>query len=207
MIAWTIEAALESGIFEDVLVSTDSEETAAVSRRLGAEAPFLRNPEDATDSAPVAIATLNAMLRMSEYKKKNYDMVVQLMPNCPCRTAGDIAAAMANFNQSGSEFQVSVFKFGWMNPWWALRLSKNNGSPQPLFPQQIKMHSQDLEELYCPSGAVWIAKAEALDRERTFYGKNYKIFILNWENAVDIDTPDDFALAELILLKMSGVNK
>lgn len=199
MIAWTIEAALASGIFEDVLVSTDSEEIAALSRQLGAQAPFLRDPEDATDSAPIAIATFNAMLRMQEYKKKNYNIVVQLMPNCPTRTDNDITMALDNFNKTGTEFQVSVFKFGWMNPWWALMAGKDNGPPRPLFPRQIKMRSQDLEELYCPSGAVWIAKTGALEREKTFYSRNYKIFTLKWENAVDIDTADDFALAELIL--------
>jgi len=207
MIAWTIEAALISGIFEDVLVSTDSEEIAALGRQLGAQAPFLRDPEDATDFAPISIATLNAMLRMREYKNKDYDTVVQLMPNCPSRTTSDIISAMDNFNKQGARFQISVFKYGWMNPWWALKAGKNNNSPRPLFPRQMKMRSQDMDELYCPSGALWIAKGESLEKEKTFYGRNYKMFILNWQNAIDIDTADDFALAELILSARIKKNK
>ena len=86
MIAWTIEAARESKIFYDVLVSTDSEEIANLSRRFGASAPFLRDAKDADDITPVSEATINALINMENKSNVKYDMVVQLMPNCPCRT-------------------------------------------------------------------------------------------------------------------------
>ena len=199
MIAWTIEAALSSGIFKDVLVSTDSEEIAALGRQLGAAAPFLRNAEDAGDYASIHISTLKALIRMEEYRRKNYDVVVQLMPNCPCRTKEDILNSWSHFTSSKNDFQISISKFGWMNPWWALKLEKYTITPKPLFPIEFKKRSQDLEELYCPTGAIWIAAANLFKRDRTFYGRGYKAFALNWQSAVDIDNPDDFQLAELIL--------
>ena len=80
MIAWTIEAALKSEVFSDVLVSTDEENIANLSKRSGASVPFLRDPKDADDYTPVSVATTNALRQMEEYKSTEYDIVVQLMP-------------------------------------------------------------------------------------------------------------------------------
>ena len=200
MIAWTIEAALESKIFSEVLVSTDSEHIADLSRKLGAHVPFLRDPKDADDYTPIAVATANALIKMEEYKSVKYDTVVQLMANCPCRTASDIINSYNNFLVSSSNFQISVFKFGWMNPWWAVKLVKTSMEAVPIFPEAFKKRSQDLETLFCPTGAVWIANANLLKKERTFYGNGYKIFPISWQSAVDIDEEDDFFMAEMVLL-------
>ena len=204
MIAWTIEAALKSEIFSDVLVSTDGEDIARLSRRLGASVPFLRDSKDADDLTPVSMATVNSLIQMEEYKSANYDIVVQLMPNCPCRTAVDIVASYDNFLTSDADFQVSAFRFGWMNPWWAMRLDDKTMKPKPLFPEALKKRSQDLEKLYCPTGAVWIAEAEELKRQKTFYGEGYTVFSLNWRNAVDIDDLDDLRMAEMLFYLRSS---
>lgn len=199
MIAWTIEAALKSEIFSDVLVSTDGEDIAGLSRRLGASVPFLRDSKDADDHTPVSIATVNSLIQMEEYKSVHYDIVVQLMPNCPCRTADDIVVSYDNISTSSADFQISVFRFGWMNPWWAVELDKETMMPKPLFPEAMKKRSQDLGELYCPTGAVWIAEAEELKRQKTFYGEGYTVFPLEWRNAVDIDDIDDLRMAEVAM--------
>jgi N-acylneuraminate cytidylyltransferase len=198
MIAWTIEAALESGIFTDILVSTDGEDIAGLSRRLGASVPFLRDSKDADDLAPVSIVTVNSLIQMEQHKLVHYDVVVQLMPNCPCRTADDIVNSYDNFLNSSADFQISVFRFGWMNPWWAMILDGKTMKPKPLFSEALKSRSQDLEELYCPTGAVWIAEAEGLKKQKTFYGEGYAVFPLNWRNSVDIDDMDDLRMAEVI---------
>ena len=203
MIAWTIEAALESGIFSDVLVSTDGDEIAELSRSLGASVPFLRNPAYADDYAPVSMATVSSLIQMEQHKLFQYDVVVQLMPNCPCRTADDIVNSHDNFLNSNSDFQISVFPFGWMNPWWAMTLDEKAMRPVPIFPEAWKKRSQDMEKLYCPTGAVWIAKAEALKEQKTFYGDGYKVFPLDWRNAVDIDDIDDLRMAEVLMLQGS----
>jgi len=193
MIAWTILAAQQTGIFSDIVVSTDSEKIAEISQQYGGTVPFLRDAADADDYTPVSIVTVNTLERMGN----KYDTVIQLMANCPCRIAQDIKNAYDNFLSSGSEFQISVFKFGWMNPWWAMKVNAG-GEHEPLFPKAYKKRSQDLAELYCPSGAIWIANAAALKREKTFYGNGYKVFALSWQSAVDIDDAEDFSLAEMI---------
>lgn len=206
MIAWTIEAALKSEIFSDVLVSTDGENIAELSRSLGASVPFLRDIKDADDHAHIGVTTSNALLQMENYKSVKYDIVVQLMPNCPCRTAKDIIASYNNFLALDTCFQISVFKFGWMNPWWAMELDEKTMRTKHVFPDALKKRSQDLPKLYCPSGAIWIAEAEKLKNQKTFYGEQYSVFVMNWLHAVDIDEIDDLKMAEIAFsLKKGGI--
>lgn len=202
MIAHTIKSALDSRLFADVLVSTDNPAIARVARKYGADVPFLRDAKLADDHTPVSEATLSAVEQMQTYTGKTYTAVVQLMPNCPCRDAKDIRSAYKLFSFSRSKFQISVFPFGWMNPWWAMRLD-GHGRPQRLFPKAYTKRSQDLDKLYCPTGAVWIANTDALRQQRTFYGKGFSVFVMDWRHALDIDDKDDLQMAKIVL-ELSG---
>lgn len=200
MIAHTIKSALDSKLFDDVLVSTDSPVIARIARKYGACVPFLRDAHLAGDHTPVAVATAGALGQMQRYTGKIYTIVIQLMPNCPCRGAREIRKAYGQFKSSREDFQVSVFPFGWMNPWWAMRLN-SKGRPQRLFPDAYEKRSQDLHQLYCPTGAIWIARANALIKQKTFYGKNFSIFVMPWRQALDIDDREDFEMAKIVLHK------
>lgn len=193
MICWSIIAAKKSGIFDTILVSTDSEEIAKVAIDYGAIVPFLRDAADADDYTPVSTATTNALIKLEDYQNVRYDKVVQLMPTCPLRNENDILNAYKVFITTASSFQISVFKFGWMNPWWAMTIDSMR--PTPIFPQALKERSQDLEPLYCPTGAIWIADAQELKKQKTFYGKDYTVFPMDWQNAIDIDDKDDLRMA------------
>ena len=194
MIAWTIDAALKSGIFDKVLVSTDSEEIATVSRSLGASVPFLRQGS-ADDIAPSSEASLVSLIQAEKYWDVCFDTVAQLMPNCPLRTALDIRKSFDNFYRNNPNFQISAFRFGWMNPWWAIRIDES-GAPQPLFEKALESRSQDLDTLYCPTGALWIAERKSFEAAGTFYGPNYRLCELPWLSAVDIDDYNDLKMAD-----------
>jgi len=194
-IAYTIDAALECGIFERVIVSTDSEEIAAIARRCGAEIPFLRDPALADDETPVSAVTVDALERLGSGA---FTEVAQLMPNCPVRTADDIRASHEQFVESASPAQLSVARFGFQNPWWAMRRDPQQHLV-PVFSDRITARSQDLPELYCPTGAVWWARASVLVRERTFHVPGRTGWEMPWQRAVDIDTEDDWQLAEMML--------
>lgn len=202
MIAWTIEAALESGMFARVLVSTDDAEIAAVSQACGADVPFLRDAA-AEDEAPVAQATIAALRQAQEHWRERYSTVVQLMPNCPLRDVGDIRNAAERFRGSGAPFLVSCFKYGWMNPWWAHRIDAA-GHPEPLFKGAVTQRSQDLGVLYCPTGAIWIADVEAFLENQTFYGPGHIFHPIDWASAVDIDDEADLAMAYALRLMRDG---
>ena len=193
MIAWTIEAALATGLFDRILVSTDSSDIAKVARDCGLEVPFLRD-DCADDHSPVSLGTLRALQQVEQELGESYQTVCQLIPNCPLRGAQDIATALETFDRSGTEFQISCFRLGWMNPWWAVRLDAD-GHPSPLFPDKRNRRSQDLDELYCPTGAIWIANAAALTKAGTFYGPGHTFHPIDWKAGIDIDDNQDLEMA------------
>jgi CMP-N-acetylneuraminic acid synthetase len=198
LIAWTIESALQSAQYHRVLVSTDDPEIAEIGRSFGAEVPFLRDGA-ADDVTPSSEATLLALKQAEQYWGEQFDVVSQLMANCPLRDAYDITSAVQNFASQGAESQISSFRFGWMNPWWAVRLDEQ-GSPDYLFPEARVSRSQDLPPLYCPSGAIWIARSSVLNSERTFYSPNHIFHPLSWVSAMDIDDAEDLEMAKACFL-------
>ncbi len=203
MLAWSVEAALSSGKYQRVLVSTDDEEIARVGMRFGAEVPFLRSAS-ADDVSSASQATLVALRQAEQYWGEEYDTVSQLMSNCPLRGSDDIRDALRNFKEQGAESQLSCFRFGWMNPWWAMKLDPC-GRSEPLFKKSLEARSQDLPPLYCPSGALWIARAQVLREERTFYTPRHVFHQMHWLSAMDIDDLEDLEMAKACyLIKQQG---
>lgn len=192
-IAWTVDAALDSGVFDRVVVTTDSAVIAQIARECGADVPFLRDAGLAGDSVPVSLATLDALQRIDPGGEARF--VAQLMPNCPLRTADDVRASYRAFRASGSDVQLSVVRFGWVNPWWACR-REDGGRLDPVFERAVTARGQDLAELVCPTGAIWWARAEALRRAGTFHVAGRTGWEIRWDHGVDIDTAEDWWLAE-----------
>ena len=197
LIAYTIEAALASGVFERVVVSTDDEEIARIGTACGAEVPFLRAASLADDITPVSAATADALGRLDP-DGATFSDVAQLMANCPLRTAADVRASHAAFLASGAPAQISVTPYGWQNPWWALTRDAA-GRIQPIFADRLKERSQDLPVLFCPTGAIWWASADVLRTQRTYHVEGRTAWEVPWDRAIDIDTEDDWRLAEGLL--------
>lgn len=204
LIAYTVGAAVASGLFARVVVSTDDPAIAEVARAHGAEVPFMRDPALADDVTPVSAATADALERLDPTGER-YASVCQLMANCPFTTAADVLDSFAQFESTGAEAQVSVVRYGWQNPWWALRRD-DRFVVDPLFADRLMQRSQDLPELFCPSGAVWWVRAEVLRRERTFHVPGRTGWELPWQRGLDIDTEDDWALAEALLAAGAHAN-
>jgi pseudaminic acid cytidylyltransferase len=195
-IAYTIEAARESGLFQHVVVSTDSLDIAEVARQYGAEIPFLRDRDLADDFTPVSLVTSDALFRLDPIGDK-FDSVAQLMPCCPLRTAGDVDDSYKQFEKTGSESQISVVRYGWQNPWWAM-CHNERGELKAVFEKQMTSRSQDLPELFCPTGAIWWARTEVLRRTKTFHLENRTGWEIPWQRGIDIDTFEDWAMAEVL---------
>tara|TARA_B100000242_G_C42927970_1_gene430357 strand:+ start:126 stop:821 length:696 start_codon:yes stop_codon:yes gene_type:complete len=197
MIAWTIEAALSSKMFEKVLVSTDNEDIKNISIKFGAEVPFLRTDafDDITSSSE---ATLFALNQAEKYWNTTFNTVTQLMANCPLRNFSDIRNSIDSFYKLKRSSQISCFKFGWMNPWWSLKKT-SEGNYEPLFPNSLSQRSQDLPELYCPTGAIWVSKVDYLRTYKTFYSIGHTFEEINWKSAIDIDDYNDLNMAKTFL--------
>jgi N-acylneuraminate cytidylyltransferase len=195
-IAYTIRAALESGVFDRVVVSTDSEEIARIALSCGADVPFVRDAALSDDHTPVSLVTVDALERLDPCGER-YTSVSQLMANCPLRTADDVRDSHRQFVESGARSQLSVMRFGWLNPWWAMRRG-DDLVLDPLFGDLAVAPSQSLPELFCPTGAIWWARADVLRKERTFHVAGRTGWEIAWQHGVDVDTEDDWAMAELL---------
>ena len=196
LIGWTLEAAKDSRLFDRIVVSTDDPQIAAVAQRFGIDTPFLRE-EAVDDLSPVSLATIAALKQAQRHWSEQYDVVIQLMANCPLRGAADITRSYEHFLAGSSPFQLSCFKFGWMNPWWAATIGAS-AIPRFIFPDALKTRSQDLPDLFCPTGAIWIGRVERLLEDKTFYGPGHTFHAIDWKAAVDIDNYEDVEFAEAV---------
>jgi CMP-N-acetylneuraminic acid synthetase len=196
LLVHSIEAALASGLFHRTIVSTDCEEIAELASLAGAEVPFIRAATLADDHTPVSQATVDVLRRIDPLGE-TFGAVAQLMATCPFRTAADVRASYQAFGESGAPSQLSVTRFGGQNPWWALKLSENQ-TIEPVFEALMTERSQDLPPLFCPTGAIWWAAAEVLCREGTYHVAGRTGWEIAWERGLDIDTEDDWWLAETL---------
>lgn len=144
---------------------------------------------------------MHSINQAEKFYGEKYDIVVQLMANCPLRGSNEIIDAYNSFIKSDVNSQISCFAYGWMNPWWAHKL--NNKKPMPLFEEAIQRRSQDLEELYCPTGAIWIAKSEILKLKKNFYTGNHSFHLMAWKTAMDIDNYEDLEMAKALYCLLS----
>ena len=202
MFAWSVEAALQSGCFGRVIVSTDDRVIAEIAERHGAEAPFLRDAA-ADDSATASSASIIALRQAENHWGETYDFVAQLMANCPLRTAVDVREGVARFKKRGAAAHISCFNLGWSNPWWAAKTDVN-GVPDYLFPDATTKRSQDLPPLYGPTGALWIARRDSLLKAGSFYTEGHRWHPLSRMSATDIDDEEDLLFARACFLVRNG---
>ncbi len=197
LIAYTIEAARTSRVFDRIIVSTDSPVIADIAVQFGAEVPTLRDSSLADDYTPVSLVTVNSLEEVDP-RSTRYQYIAQLMANCPLRTSDSIIRSYRNFLALAADAQVSVTRYGWLNPWWAMKSNAANVLT-PLFKEQLKQRSQDLPELFCPSGAIWWAKTNTLRQNQTFHIENRVGWEMPWQQAIDIDDEADWQMAEMLM--------
>ncbi|MBA2687737.1 MAG: acylneuraminate cytidylyltransferase family protein [Gemmatimonadaceae bacterium] len=200
-IVYTIEAAIASDLFDRIVVSTDSKSIADIAVAAGAEVPFVREAALSGDHTAVSDVTVDALMRVDPDAAK-YDFICQLMANCPLRNADDIVSSYRQFSESGAGAQISVTSYGWFNPWWAVERDADFRLKH-ILPEALGKRSQDLPDVYCPTGAVWWARSEVLRKERNFHTDDKRGWEMPWYRAVDIDSEEDWRMAEA-LLKMAA---
>lgn len=201
MIAWSIEAALESGCFDRIIVSTDDDEIAEVARQYGAEVPFMRPLELSDDHAgtlPVirhAIETINSQGRAVE-------QACCLYATAPFIRAEDLRRGLEILQGSGSDYAFSVTSYAFPIQ-RAIRLTPE-GRVEMFNPEHFNTRSQDLEEAYHDAGQFYWGRADAWLQGQMIFSPASLPVMLPRHRVQDIDTPEDWVRAEWLFKAMQA---
>jgi CMP-N-acetylneuraminic acid synthetase len=195
MIVHTLEAAKNSGLFSKIVVSTEDVRIKEIVTSFNYE--ILDRPEElATDTANLVPVILHAIDTLNNEEK--YQNVCVLMANCPIRDFNDVRKSGNSFENNSSNFMMSVFKYGMFYPFWAL--AESDKGLKPYFGRKyFKTRSQDLPQVYCPSGAIRWVDVKAFKKYKNFYGPDLKPYVLPWYKAIDIDENEDLIIANIVM--------
>lgn len=199
LMAYTIEAALESKQFETVMVSTDSEEYAKIARKYGAEVPFLRSEKTSSDEAGSWEVILEVLENYAELGKM-YDTVCLLQPTSPLRKVDDIINSYKILEEKKADAITSVCEV-YHSPLWTMTLPSDRSMKEFRKDKKINVPRQKLDTFYRLNGAVYIRKIKYQNAEIDILDQNEYAYIMPKNSSVDIDTLDDFEYAEFLIKK------
>jgi len=198
LISWTIEAALNSNYIDRVIVSTDDNEIAQISKKYGAEVPFIRPKELASDTATsvdVVLHVLDELCKESDI----FDFIVLLQPTSPLRTTQHIDDAIEQLIMKHSLSIISVYEAA-HNPIWCNRLGEDGSMSGFIKPEYANKRSQDLPKYYCLNGAIYICDTSVLYTNHDFFSETKcDAFIMDRKDSIDIDDVLDFELVKIIM--------
>ena len=193
IISYSIEAALYSDAFDEVMVSTDDVEIAEIAKRYGAVIPFMRSKKSSSDMATTASVLIEVL---DEYENlgKRFENLCCIYPCAPFVTAERLKEGMCLLVSSMAGSVLPVVRFS-HPPQRCLFM--RDGMVKFLHPENYPIRSQDLEPLYHDSGQFYCMKAVTLRHERSLYCECTKAIVLSEREVQDIDTPEDWAAAEI----------
>jgi N-acylneuraminate cytidylyltransferase len=196
LLAWTLEAARESGIFDDLWVSSEEDEILRVAEDWGGR-PLLRSPGLAEDGITVVQLCLSEIRRLA-LRGFNYSALYVLLPTSPFRRSEAIHRAWRAFLESGADALLSVVPLE-HPPQWALM--KIEGWLKPVFPESYELSRQALAQAYRHDGGHAIARIEKFLETKSFLNARTLAFPVAMEEGMDINEPEDLARAEYLLGK------
>jgi N-acylneuraminate cytidylyltransferase len=201
MIAWPIAAALASRCFAHVLVSTDDEEIAEVSRSCGAEVPFLR-PAYLSDDYTPAHKAARHMLEWAITEFGICDIFAHIYPTAPMLVPEDILKGR-ELIMAGNKFVYTAQKISF--PVYQAVIRDIAGNIIPLFPsEKAQMRSQDMPEIFIDAGQLYYFNTEAFLQQETGISSGIALISVPAERSLDIDTEEDWCLAEKLAV-VSGL--
>lgn len=193
IMAYSIEAALKSELFNEVMVSTDDEEFAEVAKKYGASVPFLRSEATANDYA----TTVDVLLEVIEtYKQRGmeFDTICCLYSTAPFVTSERLKEAFSKLSDNVDAcFTMVEYSYPIQR---SLRINEA-GEVEMKYPEYLKSRTQDLEKVYHDAGQFYFVKTKTLIEEKTVWCKHTAPLVLSELEVQDLDTLTDWQLAEM----------
>lgn len=203
LIAYTIEAAIKSDIFERVIVSTDSQEIADVANAYGAEVPFLRPREISGDMISSDDVILHALSYFQQHDIV-FNEVCKLQATSPLRNSGHLKEAYELFSERKADFLVSVCECE-HSPLWSGVIGDDLRLDDFISDKVKRSCRQELQTYYRLNGAIYMGKTCQFMENKSFLGKNSIAYIMKQRESIDIDSQLDFKIAESIMEKVRRV--
>lgn len=193
IMAYSIEAALKSGIFDEVMVSTDDDEFAEVARQYGAKVPFMRSAATANDYATTEDVLIEVL---DEYKKqgREFDNICCLYSTAPFVTSERLCEAFSNMQQENADAIFTVVAYSYPIQ---RCLHIVDGKIGMKWPEYQTARSQDIETVYHDAGQFYFARVPQLRIEKDLWMKNCIPLILPETEVQDLDTLTDWQMAEM----------
>lgn len=193
MIAWSIDAAIKSSCFDRIIVSTDDVEIAEIALQFGAEVPFIR-PADIANDFATTLDVMKHAIAWCEDQQWVIDNVCCIYATAPFILPEYILQGLKDVSAENVEYAFSATTFSFPIQ-RAISLSKD-GSVRMFHPEHVNTRSQDLEEAYHDAGQFYWGKASAFLSGKPFFEKHSKAVLLPRKRVQDIDTFEDWDLAE-----------
>lgn len=205
LVAWTIEAAMQAGCLDRVIVTTDDPEVSRIATGMGADVPFQRPAQLATAEAAMPDVVRHCVGFLEEQGER-IDLVGVFYPTSPFRTGGDIDAAFDAFTASTADVLLSVAPVQHGHPRWCVTLDDDGAIHKFIDDGQVFYRRQELPAAYEPDGAIYFLHREALTRvNRLMHTDRMTSYISDPIRGVDINSELDFLLAEAIAAR--GLNQ
>lgn len=198
LMAYTIEAAKNSDLFDEIFVSTDSSEYARIAKEFGGNVPFLRSDDLSSDTASSWDVVRDAILN---YKKigKEFNTVALLQPTSPLRKSEDIINGYKMMEKKkDAKAIVSVCEVD-HSPLWCNTLPEDNSLENFLNQDLTNIPRQSLPTYYRINGAMYIVNTEYLMSTDNIYNESCYAFLMTKESSIDIDDAMDFSFAEILM--------
>lgn len=196
MMAYTIEACLESGCFEKVHVSTDSELYAQIAIKYGADVPFLRDPSLATDQATTE-DVIRDVLKKYQAKGEEFDIFGIMQPTSPLRTALDIQNSFQLFTEKEADSVIGVCPME-HSPLWSNQLGESD-SMYHFLDAQTNQNRQQFGQFYRINGAIYLMRLSEYSSHMALYGKRSYAYRMPKERSIDIDDWMDYEIAKVFM--------
>ena len=195
IIAYSIEAALTSGIFDEVMVSTDSNEIADIAVKYGAQVPFMRSKNNSDDFATTHDVLCEVVNDYKEKQGKVFDFVCCLYPTAPFVTANKLKETFDMLNTSKVDQVVPVVRFSF--PPQRCFIINEEGDMKYKWPENQSKRSQDLEPYYHDAGQFYFYDAKVFYESKAPLDFKTKAYILSDLEVQDIDNMEDWQIAEI----------
>lgn len=199
IITYSIEAALQSGLFDEVMVSTDDIEISRIAREAGAQVPFMRSSESAGDYASTD-DVLMEVLEAYRGQGREFDTFCCLYPTAPFVTAEKLKRAMELLERADSVMPVVKFSF----PPQRCMVMNEAGELRMKWPEHAKTRSQDLEPYYHDCGQFYFCRTDLFMEYKTTDLPHMTAMVVSELEVQDIDNFEDWEIAELKYQKMIG---